>query len=69
MKRIIVPKPPSFIPFEKEEIETSIPARFEKQVARYANCPAIQINEQTLTYKQLNQAANQLARAIIAQRG
>lgn len=68
-KPITVPIQPSFIPFEKKEIETSIPARFEKQVARYANCPAIQTNDQMLTYSQLNQAANQLARAIIARCG
>jgi len=53
------------VPFKKEDIEKSIPARFEKQVARYPNCPAIKTEVQTVTYSQLNRAANRVARSIL----
>jgi amino acid adenylation domain-containing protein len=58
-----------FIEFPKEDVETSIPARFEKIVEQFPNRPALITRNRTLTYHELNQAANRLAHAILAQRG
>ena len=58
-----------FIKFEKEEIEQSIPERFEKQVVMYPDRLAVKDQNSQLTYDQLNQTANRVARAILAQRG
>src|SRR5262245_5453282 len=58
-----------FMPFTKEAIEQSIPARFEQQVRRYASRLAIKTRDQALTYAELNEAANRLAHAILARRG
>ncbi|MEC4812139.1 MAG: amino acid adenylation domain-containing protein [Scytonema sp. PMC 1069.18] len=69
MSQICVQPTHSFVEFSKTEIEQSIPQRFEKQVNQYPNRIAVKTRESQLTYKQLNQAANRLAREIIAQRG
>ena len=58
-----------FIEFKKEEIEQSIPARFEQQVAKYPDRLAVKARSHQLTYDELNKAANRVARAILAQRG
>ena len=58
-----------FVEFPKEDVELSIPARFEKIVARYGDRTAVKSCNQELTYQDLNQAANRLAHAIVAQRG
>jgi amino acid adenylation domain-containing protein len=58
-----------FVEFSKEDVELSIPARFEKIAARYGHRTAVKVGDQTLTYQDLNQAANRLAHAILAQRG
>ena len=58
-----------FVEFGVEEIEQSIPKRFEQQVARYPDCLAIRDGNQQITYDELNRAANRVARAILAQRG
>jgi amino acid adenylation domain-containing protein len=50
--------------FPKEDIETSIPQRFEKIAARYPENLAVKIEDQSLTYDELNNAANCLAQAI-----
>jgi amino acid adenylation domain-containing protein len=55
--------------FSKEEIEQSIPARFEQQVARYPDRLAVKTGHHQLTYAVLNQVANRIARAILAQHG
>lgn len=55
-----------FIRFEKSEINQSIPERFQQQVRKYPANIAIKANGQTATYLQLNQAANQIGRAILA---
>jgi amino acid adenylation domain-containing protein len=55
----------SFIPFRVEEIEQSIPARFEEQVARDPERLAVRSRGQQLTYEELNRAANRVARAIL----
>ncbi|MFQ5853349.1 MAG: amino acid adenylation domain-containing protein, partial [Candidatus Binatia bacterium] len=58
-----------FIEFKKEEIEQSIPDRFEQIVRRYPDRIAVKTKNYTLTYDQLNKSANRMARAILAQRG
>jgi amino acid adenylation domain-containing protein/non-ribosomal peptide synthase protein (TIGR01720 family)/FkbM family methyltransferase len=58
-----------FRPFEEEEVEQSVPARFEQQVRRFPDQLAIKSQRQELTYRELNAAANRVAHAILAQRG
>jgi amino acid adenylation domain-containing protein len=58
-----------FIPFENTEINKSIPARFEQQVARYPDHLAVASAEQQFTYAKLNQVANRIARAIRSRLG
>ena len=58
-----------FVAFKKEEVEQSIPDRFEKIVRLYPDRVAIETADQTLTYAQLNAEANRVARAILARRG
>jgi amino acid adenylation domain-containing protein len=58
----------AFIVFTRDEIEQSIPKRFEHQVCRYPNRLAVKTQNYQLTYTALNHAANQLAHAILAQR-
>jgi amino acid adenylation domain-containing protein len=55
--------------FPREDAEQSIPARFEKIAAQYGYRTAVKKDDQALTYQDLNQAANRLAYAILAQRG
>ncbi len=59
----------SFAEFKLGEIEQSIPDRFEKQVAEYPDRVAVKSRYQELTYDALNQIANRVARAVLAQRG
>ena len=56
----------TFIRFEKEDLEQSIPSRFEQQVRSYPDRLAIKSNSDELTYHELNQAANRLARVTLA---
>jgi amino acid adenylation domain-containing protein len=58
-----------FRPFEKTEVDTSIPDRFEQQVRQSPNRVAIKTKHQQLTYAELNQAANRVAHAIMDKRG
>ena len=58
-----------FVDFKKEEVEQSIPVRFERQVRRYPNHVALKSESFLLTYDELNKAANCIARAILAQLG
>jgi amino acid adenylation domain-containing protein len=53
-----------FITFEPEEVEQSIPRRFEQQVARGPERVAVQSERGTWTYAALNQAANRVAHAL-----
>ena len=61
--------PPTFITFENVAIEQSIVARFEQQVARYPDRLAVMTPELQFTYTELNQAANRIARAVLAHVG
>lgn len=55
-----------FIEFKLAEVEQSVPSCFEQQVALHPNRIALKTATETLTYATLNQAANRLARAIVA---
>jgi amino acid adenylation domain-containing protein len=59
----------TFVEFKKEEIEQSIPERFEKQVRNYAHRLAVSTGNQTLTYEALNDAANRVARTVLRRCG
>ena len=56
-----------FIRFEKSGVNQSIPDRFQQQVRMYPGHVAIKTNSQTATYSELNQIANRIGRAILAQ--
>jgi non-ribosomal peptide synthetase component F len=68
MKTPIHP-PPSFVEFSKDEIEQSIPARFEQQVQQYPTRLAVKTRQRAFTYEGLNRAANRIARAVLARCG
>ena len=59
----------TFVEFPREDVETSVPERFEKIVQRYPNRLAVKMGDRALTYDELNKAANRLARAILDKRG
>jgi amino acid adenylation domain-containing protein len=59
----------SFVEFTKGEIEQSIADRFERQVISYPGKIAVETDHNQLTYTELNQAANRIARAILARMG
>jgi len=46
-----------FLEFKKEEIEQSIPARFEEQVRKYPERTAVKTQTRRWSYDELNQAA------------
>ena len=58
----------SFVPFERAEIEQSIPALFARQLASHARRPAVTKGDVTWTYGALNRAANRLAHRLRARR-
>lgn len=66
--RQVTPSNP-FIVFPEEAIEQSIPERFEQQAAKYPDRLAVKTRAQTLTYAELNAAANRIAHAIVQHRG
>ena len=57
-----------FIEFRNEEVEQSVPARFEEQVRRHSTRLAVKTRGEALTYDALNRAANRVASAILARR-
>ncbi len=58
-----------FVEFKREEIEQSIPDRFEQMVRKYPDRIAVKTQHHTLTYGELNKAANRVAHLILMQRG
>ena len=56
-----------FVEFSEEETEQSIAERFEKQVCKYPHRIAVHTNHVQLTYNELNELANRLARAMLEQ--
>jgi amino acid adenylation domain-containing protein len=70
ISQVRVPRQPAgFVEFRHEEIEQTIPARFERQVVRFPDRIAVTARGRLLTYRALNQAANRVARMILAERG
>ena len=55
----------TFVEFEREEINQSIPSRFEQIVAKYPDRIAVRGKTVTFTYDALNKLANRVARAIL----
>ena len=53
------------IGFPPEEVEQSIPERFEKIVRNYPSHPAVESENETLAYADLNAQSNRMARAIL----
>jgi non-ribosomal peptide synthetase component F len=58
----------TFAEFKLQEVEQSIPERFEKIVQKYPDRLAVKTQDHALTYDQLNKAANRVARAILNRR-
>ena len=59
----------AFVEFKKEYLKQSISSRFEQQVREYPDRLAVKTIAHELTYEELNNAANRVAWAILAQRG
>jgi len=59
----------TFVEFEKHEIDESIAQRFERVAAKYPERLAVKTNHFTLTYEQLNETANRIARGILERCG
>jgi amino acid adenylation domain-containing protein len=58
-----------FVRFPREEVEQSVPARFERQARLCPDQIAVADAESTVTYRDLNRLANRIARAVLAVRG
>jgi amino acid adenylation domain-containing protein len=56
----------SFVPFPREDVERSIPERFERQVLLSADKIAVVDSDSALTYRELNALANRIAHAVLA---
>ena len=54
----------AFVEFTMEDVESSIPERFEKIVEMYPNRLAVKTDDRGSTYDQLNRAANRVTHAI-----
>ena len=55
----------TFVEFAREDVDASIPQRFEKMVQRFGDRPAVKSRTETLTYAELNNLANRLATRIL----
>jgi amino acid adenylation domain-containing protein len=58
-----------FEEFRKEEIEQSIPERFEQQAKRYGDRLAVKTPNHQLSYKELNAAANCIGHSLLSHLG
>jgi amino acid adenylation domain-containing protein len=58
-----------FIEFKKQDVEQSIPDRFEQMVLNYPNQIAVKTSSHSITYSELNVAANRIAHSILQARG
>src|SRR5262245_51349621 len=58
-----------FVEFPEAEIEQSIPQRFEKTVRRFPHAIAVKVLDQSVTYVQLNAAANRVAHSLLGRCG
>ena len=52
--------------FPPEDVEQSVPARFEAQVRRHRDRPAVRTPDRSVSYGELNAAANRVAHATLA---
>jgi amino acid adenylation domain-containing protein len=59
----------AFAEFREEEVEQSIPQRFEQIARKYGERLAVKTENQVLTYTDLNATANRVARAILSRQG
>jgi amino acid adenylation domain-containing protein len=59
----------TFVEFTADEIEQSIPDRFEKIVRLYPDRLAVKTKNDSVSYEALNRAANRIARTILEQHG
>ena len=55
----------TFVSFPPEAVEQSLPERFEEQVRRLPQRPAVTTRHHALTYAELDTLANQIAHAIL----
>src|SRR3989337_3720481 len=53
-----------FVKFSRDDVETSVPKRFERQAALYPDHIAVKTRFQHITYSEFNKSANQIARAV-----
>jgi amino acid adenylation domain-containing protein len=67
--RITVQPASGFVEFGDDEIEQSIPQRFEQQVQVGGSRVAIKSDREIYTFDSLNRTANRLAREILKRRG
>ena len=58
-----------FVPMTRADIDQSIPSRFERQVEKHGPRPAVRTKDESLSYDDLNCAANRIARSIVARHG
>ena len=58
-----------FLCFPREDVERSVPERFERQVELYPDKIAVVDAESTVTYRELNRLANRIAHEVLAARG
>lgn len=59
----------SFAEFPREQIEQSIPERFDQQVSRHSSRIAVKTRGEEWTYERLSREADRVARAILKTRG
>src|SRR5512146_2463712 len=60
---------PRLVAFADEAIEQSLPSRFEEQARKFPERLAVKTSKCSLTYRELNHAANRIARAILQRCG
>lgn len=58
-----------FEPFRQSDVEQSVQRRFEEQVRRHGDRTAVRSRGLSLTYHELNEAANRIAHAILDRAG
>jgi amino acid adenylation domain-containing protein len=58
-----------FVEFRREEIEQSIPARFQQQVERFPERIAVRTNAYEWSYQRLNQEANFVVQTVLSRCG
>jgi amino acid adenylation domain-containing protein len=57
------------VEFTDDEVECSLPTRFEAIARRFPDVPAVNMGGHIVTYAELNAMGNRFARAIVARRG